>query len=196
MPRLLPSEFEEYTRKYIYIGVYAVFPRVAKITSNLYMKTQMSEVSTFNNLMTFTSRIDCRHQIPSHIWVKDWYFISLQRTTGFLEFVCRIFRGPKSTKQEVETVNIKSDTWTTITIHLPSRWLVAQLIFDPEVGGDMFLRNVGWHSTDYTVLYPGTTAMRTWNATYINIYFLSRNLWLLHKEARVQQQHRDLSWIH
>jgi hypothetical protein len=28
------------------------------------------------------------------------------------------------------------------------------LFFDPEDGGDMFLRNVGWHSTDYTALYP------------------------------------------
>jgi hypothetical protein len=26
--------------------------------------------------------------------------------------------------------------------------------FVPEDGGDMFLRNVGWHSTDYTALYP------------------------------------------
>jgi hypothetical protein len=26
--------------------------------------------------------------------------------------------------------------------------------FDPEDGGNMFLRNVGWHSTDYTTLYP------------------------------------------
>jgi hypothetical protein len=25
--------------------------------------------------------------------------------------------------------------------------------FDPEDGGDMFLRHVGWHSTDYTELY-------------------------------------------
>jgi hypothetical protein len=25
---------------------------------------------------------------------------------------------------------------------------------DPEDGGDTFLRNVGWHSTDYTALYP------------------------------------------
>jgi hypothetical protein len=28
------------------------------------------------------------------------------------------------------------------------------LHFDPEDGGDMFLRNVGWLSTDYTALYP------------------------------------------
>jgi hypothetical protein len=28
--------------------------------------------------------------------------------------------------------------------------------FDPEDGGDMFLRNVGWLSTDYTPLYPRT----------------------------------------
>jgi hypothetical protein len=26
--------------------------------------------------------------------------------------------------------------------------------FDPKDGGDMFLRNVGWHSTDYTMLHP------------------------------------------
>jgi hypothetical protein len=26
--------------------------------------------------------------------------------------------------------------------------------FDPENGGDMFLRNVGWNSTDYTASYP------------------------------------------
>jgi hypothetical protein len=28
------------------------------------------------------------------------------------------------------------------------------LFFDPEDGGNMFLRNVGWHSTDYMELYP------------------------------------------
>jgi lysyl-tRNA synthetase class I len=27
--------------------------------------------------------------------------------------------------------------------HLLSRWFLAQLIFDPEDGGDMFLPNVG-----------------------------------------------------
>jgi hypothetical protein len=26
--------------------------------------------------------------------------------------------------------------------------------FDPEDGGDMFLRNIGWNSTDYTASYP------------------------------------------
>jgi hypothetical protein len=31
---------------------------------------------------------------------------------------------------------------------------LLNLFFDPEDGGDMFLRNVGWHSTDYTALYP------------------------------------------
>jgi hypothetical protein len=28
------------------------------------------------------------------------------------------------------------------------------LFSDPEYGGDTFLRNVGWLSTDYMVLYP------------------------------------------
>jgi hypothetical protein len=30
------------------------------------------------------------------------------------------------------------------------------LFFDPEDGGDIFLRNVGEISTDYTALYPRT----------------------------------------
>jgi hypothetical protein len=28
------------------------------------------------------------------------------------------------------------------------------LFFDPEDGGNMFLRKVDWLSTDYTALYP------------------------------------------
>jgi hypothetical protein len=45
------------------------------------------------------------------------------------------------------------------------------LLFDPEDGGDIFLRNVGLISTDYTALYPRrqvcsmTTAVRTSNPT-------------------------------
>jgi hypothetical protein len=61
------------------------------------------------------------------------------------------------------------------TVHLPitslERWFYANILpkmldtcfhaglllclfFDPEDGGDMFLRIVGWLSTDYTTLYP------------------------------------------
>jgi hypothetical protein len=44
------------------------------------------------------------------------------------------------------------------------------LFFDPEDGGDMFLRNVGCLSTDYTVLgqkreFFLTTAVRTSDST-------------------------------
>jgi hypothetical protein len=38
--------------------------------------------------------------------------------------------------------------------HLLPRWF-AELFFDPEDGGDTFLQNVGYNSTDYTVSYPG-----------------------------------------
>jgi hypothetical protein len=41
--------------------------------------------------------------------------------------------------------------------HLLLRWFLAGLFFEPEDGGDMFLRNVGGLSTDYTALYT-----RTW----------------------------------
>jgi hypothetical protein len=36
---------------------------------------------------------------------------------------------------------------------LLARWF-AELFFDPEDGGDTFLRNVGYNSTDYTASYP------------------------------------------
>jgi hypothetical protein len=37
---------------------------------------------------------------------------------------------------------------------------------DPEDGGDMFLRNVCWHSMDYMALYP-----RRWYSLYMLCYF-------------------------
>jgi hypothetical protein len=30
---------------------------------------------------------------------------------------------------------------------------MSKIFFDSEDGGDVFLRNVGWHSTDYTAFY-------------------------------------------
>jgi hypothetical protein len=49
---------------------------------------------------------------------------------------------------------------------------VTSMFFDPEDEGDMFLRNVGGLSKDYTVLYPRrqlfiTTAVRTPNPTLV-----------------------------
>jgi hypothetical protein len=43
-----------------------------------------------------------------------------------------------------------------ISDNLPPACLLVSCwtyFFDPEDGGDMFLRNVCWHSTDYTALY-------------------------------------------
>jgi hypothetical protein len=39
---------------------------------------------------------------------------------------------------------------------LPPAYLLvlAEIFFDPEDGGDMFLRNVGCISTDYTASHP------------------------------------------
>jgi hypothetical protein len=39
------------------------------------------------------------------------------------------------------------------------------LLFNPEDGGDILLRNFGWLSKDYTALYPKSlhqTAINTW----------------------------------
>jgi hypothetical protein len=40
-----------------------------------------------------------------------------------------------------------------IICHLLDRWF-AELFFDLEDGGDAFLQNVGYNSTDYTASYP------------------------------------------
>jgi hypothetical protein len=51
--------------------------------------------------------------------------------------------------------------------------------FDPEDGGDMFPWNVGWHSTDYTVMVLFiTTAVRTYNPTQL-LYSLQPCEWCL-----------------
>jgi hypothetical protein len=42
-------------------------------------------------------------------------------------------------------------------------------LVDPEDGGDMFLRNVGWLSTDYRALYA--TAVRISNPTYLEMVY-------------------------
>jgi hypothetical protein len=38
--------------------------------------------------------------------------------------------------------------------HLLTCWFLLNYLFDPEDGGDMFIRNVGCNSTDYTASYP------------------------------------------
>jgi hypothetical protein len=57
-------------------------------------------------------------------------------------------------------------TWSTA-----ARWFLVRLIFDPDNGGDMLLRNIGSH-TGYTAIYHMnatfiTTAVTTSNPTTI-----------------------------
>jgi hypothetical protein len=44
-------------------------------------------------------------------------------------------------------------------------------VLDPEDGGDMFLRNVGWYSTDYMTLYP-----RRWYSSALGLTVLTNNI--------------------
>jgi hypothetical protein len=50
--------------------------------------------------------------------------------------------------------SVQGPVWETcVCLTTCSRWFLARLIFDPEDGGDTFLRNVGSY-TDYTALCP------------------------------------------
>jgi hypothetical protein len=54
------------------------------------------------------------------------------------------------------TINMKSIIFwdmTPCSLLSTTGWF-AELFFDPEDGGDMFLRNVGCYPTDYTASYP------------------------------------------
>jgi hypothetical protein len=51
-----------------------------------------------------------------------------------------------------------------LACHLLTCWFLLELFFDPEDGGDMFLRNVGCNSTDYTASHP--TAVETSNPPF------------------------------
>jgi hypothetical protein len=62
-------------------------------------------------------------------------------------------RSPKS------SADIKN-AWSLLTTWFHARFLL-RLFFDPENGGDMFIRNVGWLSMDCTALNP------TW---YCNVF--------------------------
>jgi hypothetical protein len=62
----------------------------------------------------------------------------------------------KTFEQDISRRISSSGIW-----HRVVRWVSTDVweehivsIFDPEDGGDMFLRNVVWNSTDYTALYP------------------------------------------
>jgi hypothetical protein len=49
-----------------------------------------------------------------------------------------------------------------------------RLFFDPEDGDDVFLRNIGWHSTVYTASYP-----RRWYSSYWGQLASLREIWKL-----------------
>jgi hypothetical protein len=53
--------------------------------------------------------------------------------------------------------------------------------FNPEYGGDMFLRNVGWHWTDYTALYP-----RRWYSSFQRLSYTDLSVTVLASKSFAQ----------
>jgi hypothetical protein len=57
---------------------------------------------------------------------------------------------------------------------LVSCWFLAWLFFDPENWEYMFLRNVGWISTDYTTLY-----LRIYNFSFCLLEVRVVPIWIM-----------------
>jgi hypothetical protein len=66
------------------------------------------------------------------------------------------------------SLNVNGRFGGTYCLHLLATCFMLGLFFDPEYGGDMFLRNVGWLSTGYTLLY-----LRKYNCTKSTCNFVS-----------------------
>jgi hypothetical protein len=98
-------------------------------------------------------------QLPPDRWI---LLQCLQRSDySGLRFInvpqrCPIFRRPCCTVTMRLSLRDLVSLSVTASKLLPACTLVScwTYFFYPEDGGNMFPRNVGWHSTDYTALYP------------------------------------------
>jgi hypothetical protein len=75
-----------------------------------------------------------------------------------------LFTGYRFFTQAFKRPGLKADHSPPSSLLYAS--FLLNLFFDPADGGDMFLRNIGWLSTDYTALYP-----RRYNHRYDNLRF-------------------------
>jgi hypothetical protein len=66
------------------------------------------------------------------------------------------------------------------------------LLFDPKDGGDMYLRNVGWYSTDYTALY--SRRFLSWRLLFcILTYILARDTYLTSQRVNIQHFYKPMT---
>jgi hypothetical protein len=77
-------------------------------------------------------------------------------------FVCSVISSDKLTLRQLICVYKYRSHWG---MHISNYAcsLLRWLFYNPEDGGDTFLRNVGYHSTHYTASYP----RRRYSSTYI-----------------------------
>jgi hypothetical protein len=73
----------------------------------------------------------------------------------------------------------------------PTAWYLLHagfllgLFIDPEYGGDMLLRNVGWLSTDYAVLYPKRYNSSGILPFYVYVYKVWNSMKCMSRESAV-----------
>jgi hypothetical protein len=94
-------------------------------------------------------------------------------------------------------VSIHFTAQATLATCFQSDYLLS-LFFDHENGGDMFLRNIGWLSTDYTALYPRRYDHCRKNLkSYIHVHFpviVNCNLFVIPLIPLCHGQHSIAEW--
>jgi hypothetical protein len=93
--------------------------------------------------------------LPSPLLLSNYVFILGPdfKTFGGQLSIMIIFVGFEVFTAVVMKSIIFWDITPCTACHLLTRWF-AELFFDPEDGGDTFLRNVACNSMDYTASYP------------------------------------------
>jgi hypothetical protein len=150
-----------YQKKFIYVGV-EVFTAVV-MESIIFWVMMSCSPSSFNRRFGGTYRLHLqgrRNKFNKNQLGSRWHSACHLLASWFLS---SLFLQPWRWRQYVPQ---KRGTLLVICLLAGFCWTY---FFDPEDGGDMFLRNVGWNSTDYTVSYH-----RRWYSSSLFTFLMFR----------------------
>jgi hypothetical protein len=128
-------------------------PLVIMPNTSRHQRSANTFISTVYQFLGLLVLITCITELIKSI---PTVFIAFNKTREYLYRTAKCFRGtPSGSKNKPSN----KPAWSKLQAKPTNYYLLhagflSGLLFDPEDGGDIFLRNVGWLSTDYMALYP------------------------------------------